>query len=544
VPILDAGIAYEPNNKNSAFKRGLKHDIYIKDPNDLQKPFIGKVWPGDAVFVDWLHENAEDWWVEELKEFQKKIAFDGVWIDMNEAANFCNGHCKEADQVKDSLQNNLFWIPGGRDLNTKSISIDALHHDGTYEFEAHSLYGFYMTKASSQYFTQVEKRPFIISRSTYAGVGKFGSHWLGDNFSTWKMMELSVNGIYLFNMFGVPFVGSDICGFLGNTNVDLCARWYALGAFYPFARNHNDQDSIAQEPFVEMFQEAHVPGYDKTITEVMREMSLRRYALHRYTYTQMHRASSEGTVYFKPLFYNYPEDDDAFNSPQKNILLGDSVKVSPMLEQGGVDEFYFPEKGAVWCPLWTHKNIACVSGQSYQRNFVVPVDEVLVHIKSGSIIPTQLGDFSKAPKNLNLEKLKNIPTDLIVSCDSKYTAFGTAIFDDGETTNLTMSTEYFFSAVGASPFLGTGYLYIDIGTTRDMSGERTTKNHELGSVTVMNANLFKFKENADAMVITTDGGTIKLKTTYDKKRDTVTFTHEDGTNITMRSVDKISINAK
>lgn len=39
-------------------------------------------------------------------------------------------------------------------------------------------------KATHDWFKKNNKRTFIIERSSYAGMGKYGSRWLGDNYSS------------------------------------------------------------------------------------------------------------------------------------------------------------------------------------------------------------------------------------------------------------------------------------------------------------------------------------------------------------------------
>ena len=138
----------------------------------------------------------------------------------------------------------------------------------------------------------------------------------------------------------MPVTGADICGFFFDTSSELCARWYAVGAFYPFARNHNQRMSIPQEPYVKMFSKKMISEkFNTTYTDFFKEASLKRYSLHQYQYLYIHKASTDGSIYFKPMFYNFPDDSSSYEDVENNILLGDSVKVSVVVDEGN---FLFP----------------------------------------------------------------------------------------------------------------------------------------------------------------------------------------------------------
>lgn len=68
----------------------------------------GAVWPGVTVYPDWFNPDTQSWWNEEFARFfdeDNGVDIDGLWIDMNEAANFCPYPCK--DPAAYAEENNL-----------------------------------------------------------------------------------------------------------------------------------------------------------------------------------------------------------------------------------------------------------------------------------------------------------------------------------------------------------------------------------------------------------------------------------------------------
>ena len=71
----------------------------------------------------------------------KDIAFDGLWLDMNEASDFCGGVCYPEQTPLKQVKYDLPYTPTGRSLEIQSIPLDATHYDGFIELDTHSLFG-------------------------------------------------------------------------------------------------------------------------------------------------------------------------------------------------------------------------------------------------------------------------------------------------------------------------------------------------------------------------------------------------------------------
>ena len=65
---------------------------------------------------------------------------DGIWLDMNEATNFCDGYCIEEERPKNSLRNKPYYVPGQRDLESESLGVDGRHDNGFREYDTHNTF--------------------------------------------------------------------------------------------------------------------------------------------------------------------------------------------------------------------------------------------------------------------------------------------------------------------------------------------------------------------------------------------------------------------
>ncbi len=94
VPIIDAGVAIRPGKNYKAYDEGIEKNVFLKIKDD--QVFVGHVWPNEAAYPDFFNPNTTKWWQDQLDDFYKELPFDGLWLDMNEVSNFCNGICDES----------------------------------------------------------------------------------------------------------------------------------------------------------------------------------------------------------------------------------------------------------------------------------------------------------------------------------------------------------------------------------------------------------------------------------------------------------------
>lgn len=304
------------------------------------------------------------------------------------------------------------------DLAVHAVSPNATHQGGELEYDFHNLFGHQILNATHQALLAVfpEKRPFIIGRSTFAGSGKYAGHWGGDNTSLWAYMVFAISQALSFSIFGIPMFGVDVCGFNGNSDMELCNRWMQLGAFFTFYRNHNELSANSQEPYIW-----------ESVAQASRDAMSIRYTLLPYIYTTFEQAHDTGSTVMRALPWEFPNEPWLANA-DRQFLLGPAILVTPVLVQGAISvNGVFPGTGDGTTVWYDWYNQTAVTGISRGQNVTIdaPLGHIPVHIRGGNVIPTQEPSLTTRDSRQN-------PWGLIVALDLQGSAEGTLYLDDGE----------------------------------------------------------------------------------------------------------------
>eukprot|EP01012_Entosiphon_sulcatum_P037418 TRINITY_DN47_c0_g1_i1.p1 TRINITY_DN47_c0_g1~~TRINITY_DN47_c0_g1_i1.p1 ORF type:complete len:824 (-),score=123.57 TRINITY_DN47_c0_g1_i1:31-2502(-) len=355
--------------------------------------YEGHCWPGTSSWLDYTNPTVRNWYTTlfQYDRYKGSTPILYTWIDMNEPSVF----------------------------NSHEVTMDknAVHWNNVKHRDVHNMYGFYQNMAtyqglylrSTQPPHETTTRPFLLTRSFFAGTQRYAAVWTGDNAAEWSHLEKSIPMTLALSLSSLPFVGADVGGFFGNPEEELVVRWYQTGIFYPFFRGHAHLETKRREPWL----------FSAPTTERIRAAIQTRYRLLPYIYTVFYRASQEGTSVISPLFFYWPTDVNTFER-QDSLMLGDALLARPVLSQGvsSVDVYLPGNAGQSWYGF---------SGHPYapgQHTLPVTLDSIPLFQLAGTIVP--LRERSRR----STTSMRNDPFTLQVARASDGTAKGSLFLDD------------------------------------------------------------------------------------------------------------------
>ncbi|WP_221346701.1 glycoside hydrolase family 31 protein [Clostridium perfringens] len=365
ITIIDPGVKVD--EEYPVFKRGKEGNHFTKKLDG--EMFIGAVWPGNSAFPDFSNKDCREWWKSELKKFISEHGMDGIWNDMNEPCVFNNDH-------KTMLETCLHNSDNG-----------VIEHK-----EFHNRYGFEMSRCSKEAQEELHpnERGFSMTRATYAGGQRYSSVWTGDNMSLWSQMRMSISMNANLGISGFSFVGNDVSGFGLDSSEELFIRWMEMGPFIPIFRNHSNMYTRRQEPW------AFGPRAEK----IAKKSIELRYELLPYIYDLYYISHKEGLPIFRPMIMEYEKDMNLLNM-REQFMLGENMIVAPVLYEGERSKTLYLPKGS-WFNYFTMEKLQ--GGKWYK--LPCELDEILVFVKEGAIIPTYNKKFRNVKERPNNILLK------------------------------------------------------------------------------------------------------------------------------------------
>jgi alpha-glucosidase len=345
VVILDPGIKTEAGY--TPYQEGLEQGLFLTYPDG--QIYEGQVWPGWCAFPDFTKEATRSWWAEKMA-FYTEAGVDGFWTDMNEPASW--GQCTP----------NLLEF----DFEGEKAS----HR------EARNTYGMQMARSTQEgaHWQAPSKRPFVLTRSGFAGIQRYAAAWTGDNVASEEHMLAGVRLVNSLGLSGVSFAGYDVGGFAGEASKGLFARWMSIAAFSPLYRAHSMINTKDAEPW----------AFGEEVEEISRNYLLLRYSLLPTLYSAYRQSTLDGLPLTASLALSYPQDSTVYQTAfQNQYLFCNAFLVAPTESFKEISKVYLPQGD--WYYLY--------SDQKHSGNQIIyqdsPLSYLPVYVKGGSLFAQQ-----------------------------------------------------------------------------------------------------------------------------------------------------------
>ncbi len=347
VAIVDPGVKVDEGYK--IYEDGRRHDVFLKYPNG--KAVTGPAWPGKCEFPDFTSARVRAWWAEQVPTLLQ-AGFAGIWNDMNEPT--------------------VITLQSGATLP------DYVVHDwdnagNTHAGGGHNVYGMLMSRATYEGVLKERpnKRPFVMTRATYAGGHRYASSWTGDNEATWDHLRLSISMVLNAGLSGMAFTGPDVGGFAGDPDAEMFVRWMQLGSMLPYFRSHSMAGTRPVEPW----------RFGPQAEQIIRSYLELRYQLLPYIYSTFAQTAQNGLPVARPLFMADPADRE-LHGIDDTFMLGDSVLIAPVVEKGATQRDLYLPRG-VWYEY--HSGRLIDGARSVTVN--APLEIMPIYMRAGKVIP-------------------------------------------------------------------------------------------------------------------------------------------------------------
>ncbi|KAF2884460.1 hypothetical protein ILUMI_21708 [Ignelater luminosus] len=383
-----------------------RNKYYIKDyygSND----YVGKGWPGDSSWIDFKNDNARNYYKSLFSIYYFRAKNVHIWNEMNEPTVFNNPNYEN------------------------TFNGDLRHVAGIIHRDVHNAYGYEQSMSTFQglidrYGSEEDAvRPFVLSRSHYAGSQRFAAIWTGDNYASWDYLEFSIPMCLTSALAGISFCGADVGGFAGIPDDELYQRWYQAGAWLPFFRGNSAADAPRREPYL----------YSEGVKSRVRAALNERYAHLPYWYTLFWEHTRNGDPVIRPITYQYPDEEDALDVDNQ-ILVGNSILVIPVTQKRtSIVSAYLPGSES---EIWYDVNRHIIYHGLGLTPIYVNLDLIPVLYRGGSIIPRK----DKPRPSTAATKYDNYT--LYVCLDINDEAAGSLYVDDYETYRYKLRKEYLY----------------------------------------------------------------------------------------------------